>query len=140
MGLRDLRPGSSGGRPRSRRRTDGVEGEEQVPGEVIDVFEADREADDSVSGLRGGGDGAVDQLGRILDEGVVAAEGDCMDDELEVLDDVAGGFEASVDVDRDHRTPAVQLPTDEAAGIASGQTGVMDLRDLRPGPQPAGEF
>src|SRR5699024_8784642 len=108
---------------RSRRRPDGVEGEKQVPGEVIDVLEADREADEAVSGLRGGGDGAVGERGRMLDEGVGSAEGDRMDDELAVLDEGAGGVEAPGDVHRDHRTPAVHLPTDESAGIASGQTG-----------------
>src|SRR5699024_12244496 len=115
MGLRDLRPGSSGGRPRSRRRTDGVEGEEQVPGEVIDVFEAERKADDSVSGLRGGGDGAVGQGGRMLEEGVGAAEGDSMGGEGAVHDGGAGRLEAIGDVDSANTSPGDHRPGAEAA-------------------------
>src|SRR5699024_1296340 len=76
----------------------------------------------------------------MLDEGVGSAEGDRMDDELAVFDEGAGGFEAPGDVHRDHRTSAVHLPTDEPAGIASGQTGVTHRRDLRSGPQPASEI
>ena len=89
----------------------------EVSKQIARVFQPDREAQDGVARLGSRGDRAVGQAGRVLDQGVDAAQGHRVRDQPNALGDGRGRLIPASQFHSEDRSRTGHLATDEAARI-----------------------